>query len=142
MGEVIQLLDGLEGREADLLTEFGLPMQVTYGYASANARSPAPRPVPEVLKGALRRNRDGAIIVSTGKIQRLTHIGFEVDKPGGFDALREVFCYFQMRRLPPVRVGINLLRNMPWLMRAIWWRFVPIRFEAGSQCGHRTETSG
>lgn len=64
-----------------------------------------------------------------------THIGFEVDKPGGFDALREVFCYFQMRRLPPVRVGINLLRNMPWLMRAVWWRFVHKRllFPSGSR---------
>lgn len=52
------------------------------------------------------------------------HIGFEIDQPGGFDALREVFRYLQMRRLPPMRVGVDLLRNLPWLTRAVWWRFI------------------
>ena len=64
-----------------------------------------------------------------------THLGFEVMRAGGFDALREVFRWVQMRRLPPARVGIDLARNMPWLVRAVWWRFVHKRllFPANSR---------
>ena len=63
------------------------------------------------------------------------HVGFEVLRPGGFDALREVFRWVQMRRLPPARVGIDLARNMPWLLRAVCWRFVHKRllFPANSR---------
>lgn len=52
------------------------------------------------------------------------HIGFDVDKPGGFDALRELFRNLQMRRLPAAKVLWDLIRSGPWLTRAIWWRFV------------------
>ncbi|TRL39421.1 GMC oxidoreductase [Rhizobium straminoryzae] len=52
------------------------------------------------------------------------HIGFQVDKPGGFDALRDVFRYLQQRRLPPPKVLVHLLKGLPWLLRAVWWRFV------------------
>lgn len=40
-----------------------------------------------------------------------------------------------MRRLPPATVGIDLARNLPWLVRAIWWRFVHKRllFPANSR---------
>ena len=56
-----------------------------------------------------------------------THIGFETDAPGGFDALREVFRNLQKRRLPSISVGLDLLRNLPWLVRAVWWRFAEKR---------------
>lgn len=52
------------------------------------------------------------------------HVGFETDRPGGFDALRELFRWLQMRRLPPPGVLVDLARNTPWLARAVWWRFV------------------
>ncbi len=55
------------------------------------------------------------------------HVGFAVDRPGGFDALRELFRWLQMRRVPPVGILADLVRNTPWLARAVWWRFVQKR---------------
>ncbi|MBF7012788.1 GMC oxidoreductase [Novosphingobium resinovorum] len=52
-----------------------------------------------------------------------THIGFASETRGGFDVLREIYQYLQRRCLPPLGVGIELLSNMPWLLRAVWWRF-------------------
>ena len=52
------------------------------------------------------------------------HIGFKVEKPGGFDVLREIFVNLQRRKLPPPRVILDLLANAPWLARAVWWRFI------------------
>ncbi|MBD3730927.1 MAG: aldo/keto reductase [Sphingomonadales bacterium] len=68
---VIQMLDSIAGREADMLADNGRAMQITYGYVSAAlARDPA-ADVPGVIAAAMQRNRDGALIVSTGKIARL-----------------------------------------------------------------------
>jgi choline dehydrogenase-like flavoprotein len=52
------------------------------------------------------------------------HVGFDVDKPGGFSVLREVFQKLQRRELPHPRVIIDLIANAPWLARAVWWRLV------------------
>ncbi|MGF6374462.1 choline dehydrogenase-like flavoprotein [Paraburkholderia sp. RAU6.4a] len=52
------------------------------------------------------------------------HIGFEVEKPGGFDVLREIFRSVQRRKSPPPRVMFDLIANTPWLARAMWWRLV------------------
>ncbi len=71
IGKVIQVIDSLEDREADLLTEYGKPMQITYGYVSAAFRWNSPLSVPEILKQSLQRNRNGAVIVSSTKISRL-----------------------------------------------------------------------
>jgi choline dehydrogenase-like flavoprotein len=53
-----------------------------------------------------------------------THIGFEIVTSGGFDALREFLQHLQRRRPPPLRVMFDLAINTPWLLRAIWWRFI------------------
>ncbi|MEJ2408906.1 MAG: GMC oxidoreductase [Novosphingobium sp.] len=53
-----------------------------------------------------------------------SHIAFKVDKPGGFDVLREIFQSLQRRKWPPPRVIVDLIANAPWLARAVWWRFV------------------
>jgi choline dehydrogenase-like flavoprotein len=53
-----------------------------------------------------------------------SHIGFKVEKPGGFDVLRDIFQNLQRRKLPPPRVILDLIANAPWLARAVWWRFV------------------
>ena len=53
-----------------------------------------------------------------------THIGFKTTEWGGFDFLRELFQHLQRRRFPPVRVALGLVANTPWLLRALWWRFV------------------
>lgn len=63
--EYVQVLDSLEDRQADVLAAHGLPLQVTYGYISAARRRGKTVDVGAVLTVALRRNKAGAIIVST-----------------------------------------------------------------------------
>jgi choline dehydrogenase-like flavoprotein len=53
-----------------------------------------------------------------------THIGFRNEKSGGFDVLRALFQRLQRGKLPPLRVVFDLIANTPWLLRAIWWRFI------------------
>lgn len=63
------------------------------------------------------------------------HIGFRADRPGGFDALRDLFQSLQRRKPPHPRVLGELTRHAPWLARALWWRFVEKRllFPAGAR---------
>jgi D-threo-aldose 1-dehydrogenase len=63
--------DSLSGQEADILTRFGKPLQITFGYVSAARNEGSPLAVTEVLRRALHRNAEGAIIVSTTKAARL-----------------------------------------------------------------------
>jgi D-threo-aldose 1-dehydrogenase len=72
LSRFIQVQDSLSGREADILTRFGKPLQITYGYVSAARKEGSPLAVTEVLRRALRRNAEGAIIVSTTKATRLS----------------------------------------------------------------------
>lgn len=67
LANIVQTIDSLELREADTLLRAGRPLQITYGYVSAAAG----RPVEETLARALARNRCGAIIVSTRRIDRI-----------------------------------------------------------------------
>jgi len=53
-----------------------------------------------------------------------SHVGFEVDRPGGFDVLRKLFQSLQRRKSPPPRIILDLIANAPWLAHAIWWRFI------------------
>jgi len=53
-----------------------------------------------------------------------THIGFKIEKSGGFDVLREFFQHLQRGKPPSPRVVFDLVANTPWLLRAIWWRFI------------------
>lgn len=71
LGQVIQMTDSLSGREADVLQEYGRPMQITYGYVSAAMSNRDPMPVREILRRALLRNISGAVIVSTKRRDRL-----------------------------------------------------------------------
>lgn len=71
LGGVIQLCDSLDGREADMLGDYDRPLQITHGYVSAALRTSPTVSVTEVLKQALRRNHDGAVIVSSSKVRRL-----------------------------------------------------------------------
>ena len=69
---VVQILDSLDRREADILPTHQRPLQITYGYISAARRAgDVTTTVPELLRLALRRNAHGAIIVSTGRPGRL-----------------------------------------------------------------------
>ena len=67
----IQMQDGLVHKEADVLSEFNKPIQITYGYVSESLRLDPTSSISEVLKKALQRNKEGAIIVSTSRVDRL-----------------------------------------------------------------------
>jgi D-threo-aldose 1-dehydrogenase len=71
LSRFVQVHDSLSGQEADILTRFGKPLQITYGYVSAARKEGSPLAVTEVLRRALCRNAEGAIIVSTTKAARL-----------------------------------------------------------------------
>jgi D-threo-aldose 1-dehydrogenase len=71
LADFIQTLDSLDGREADALAADGRPMQITFGYVTAEKTAGGARSVPEVLTAALKRNAQGCVIVSTRKRERL-----------------------------------------------------------------------
>jgi D-threo-aldose 1-dehydrogenase len=70
LASIIQTVDSIVGREADVVTAHHRPMQITYGYVSA-AKRIGPVDVPAILAAALRRNTTGSVIVSTRNIRRL-----------------------------------------------------------------------
>jgi len=74
LGPVIQVMDSLENREADILMKYGRPMQITYGYVST-AQNKNSTSIAELLKNAIKRNAQGAIIVSTRRAERLKQYG-------------------------------------------------------------------
>lgn len=68
LAEVIQVSDGLESHEADIVTRAGRSLQLTYGYFSSDRSG---RSGSEILSGALERNRTGAIVVYSRSPSRL-----------------------------------------------------------------------
>jgi hypothetical protein len=68
---VVQTFDSLDGKEADVVLHSGKPLQITYGYVSAAFSRAKPMSVEDVLRGAVVRNSEGAIIVSTRRRERL-----------------------------------------------------------------------
>ena len=71
MTQLVQVLDSLTGREADVLTRAGNPLQITYGYVSAERQRGETLSVESILMRALQRNADGAVIVSTTRPERM-----------------------------------------------------------------------
>lgn len=67
----VQTIDSIEGREADQVLRQGIPLGITYGYVSDALRRSGTVNVPNILKAALRRNPNGAVIVSTRNEGRL-----------------------------------------------------------------------
>lgn len=52
------------------------------------------------------------------------HISFvSKDEDSGFNSLRELLRYLQMRKIPPISVFIRLIKAAPWLIRLFRWRF-------------------
>lgn len=68
LSQVIQVRDGLDTKEGNVVTNTNRPLQFTYGYFSSENSG---RRGEEVLKGALTRNNTGAIIVYTSSLTRL-----------------------------------------------------------------------
>ena len=71
LAPVVQTIDSLDRREADVLTLYGRPLQITYGYVSAARERGDTRSVSEILHAGLKRNRGGALIVNTRRVERL-----------------------------------------------------------------------
>jgi D-threo-aldose 1-dehydrogenase len=71
IANVVQVHDSLVRREADVLTCYHRPLQITYGYVSAARASGDTTNVPDILRLATERNPHGPIIVSTKRIDRL-----------------------------------------------------------------------
>jgi choline dehydrogenase-like flavoprotein len=55
------------------------------------------------------------------------HIAFASSSPTGFDALRDVYRKLQRGDGPSARDAGALVVAMPWLIRAVWWRFAEMR---------------
>jgi D-threo-aldose 1-dehydrogenase len=68
LAQVIQVCDGLDTHEADIVTGASRPLQLTYGYFSSDRSG---RSGTEILSGALERNRTGAIVVYSRSQARL-----------------------------------------------------------------------
>ncbi|MGP5450889.1 aldo/keto reductase [Pseudomonas helleri] len=71
LSKFIQVSDSIYGEEKSILDSYGIPMQITYGYVSDSRKKGSVEPASEILKKALKRNKNGAIIVSTTKADRL-----------------------------------------------------------------------
>lgn len=62
------------------------------------------------------------------------HIGF-AEQEGGFLALRDIYRALQKRQLPTLSTLLRLVADLPWLTRAVWWRFAHQRllFPSGAR---------
>ena len=80
LAAVVQTLDSLDGRDADVLPRHGRPLQITYGYISAALKAGGAVDIPALLAGALARNPAGAVIVSTGRVERLAQYARIADR--------------------------------------------------------------
>lgn len=77
--DVLQVEDSIAGREADVLVAAGQPLQITYGYlrrALAQPGNSVASPINglAVMRAALARNRNGMVLVSTRKANRLRQL--------------------------------------------------------------------
>lgn len=68
---VVQTQDSLEGHEADFLVSSERKLQFTYGYLSRRRSRLSAK---EVLIGALKRNTDGSVVISTRSRPRILEI--------------------------------------------------------------------
>lgn len=73
--DVVQVLDSLEARQADILGKYGRPLQITYGYVSSARAAGETRSTEDILRRAMARNQQGPIIVSTRRLERVAQYG-------------------------------------------------------------------
>lgn len=53
-----------------------------------------------------------------------THIAYEADSEGGFEALRDLYRAIQRGRQPRMNQLLDIMADLPWFVRAAWWRYV------------------
>jgi aryl-alcohol dehydrogenase-like predicted oxidoreductase len=74
LAAVVQTRDDLESRSADVLRRHNRRLQFTYGYLSVLKKASGVSSLADVMEGALRRNSDGSVLVSTRHADRLVSI--------------------------------------------------------------------
>ena len=79
LANIVQTADSLDHKEAEPILMAGRPLQLTYGYFSAATRSSG-GDAQTVLRGALERNKTGAILVSTRRVSRLTQYALAAEE--------------------------------------------------------------
>lgn len=83
LGMVLQVRDSLDRREADVITNHGRDLQITYGYLSSVSSSPGSPKATKTIRMALQRNVTGSIIVSTRKLSHLDEVTAVVESSNG-----------------------------------------------------------
>ena len=49
------------------------------------------------------------------------------DMNGGYENLRNFFRIIQKKKIPSLKNFMNILKTTPWILKAIWWRFIKKR---------------
>jgi len=78
-------------------------------------------------RGAMRNLRfemRGAARRKLGLPASFTHIAYESAVDGGFEALRDIFQAIQKRHIPNSADVVRTVADLPWLVRAVWWRYI------------------
>lgn len=70
--DILQVEDSLSEREADVVTDAGRPLQITYGYIRNAQVAKAPADPLAIIQGALARNPHGMVLVTTRRRERLS----------------------------------------------------------------------
>ena len=78
-------------------------------------------------QGAMRNLRfemRGTARRQLGLPASFTHIAYESATDGGFEALRDIYRAIQKRDLPSPADIVRTVSDLPWLVRAVWWRYI------------------
>lgn len=79
LGQVLQVRDTLDRRQAEPIVEIGRELQFTYGYLSGHKTCFDQDSVQNYLRAVLARNRRGSVIVSTRRCERLRNFAKAVE---------------------------------------------------------------
>ncbi len=79
LANILQVKDSLEEHEADFVLENKRGLQFTYGYLSSVRSNALNYPADQIIRGALMRNTQGSVLVSTRKAERIKVIARQVE---------------------------------------------------------------
>jgi aryl-alcohol dehydrogenase-like predicted oxidoreductase len=86
--DVLQVEDSLSGREADVLTGAGQPLQITFGYLRQASADLEASDALAIVRGALTRNPQGMVLVSTRRRERLAQLAAAAEPASSVDRVR------------------------------------------------------
>jgi D-threo-aldose 1-dehydrogenase len=72
--DVLQVEDSLTRQEADAVTQSGRPLQITFGYVRQARMAGEVMTAAEIIRGALVRNPEGLVLVSSRRPERLAEL--------------------------------------------------------------------